>query len=106
MESHQKNGTGKLSWKLRDNTSAVIRNNEIEVKLDPLSTKEIISLNFSDILDTRQKQTKTYLEFSLIIDDNIISYGTVLFVRSKHFELLDPKISTEVSRKTINLLLK
>jgi beta-mannosidase len=87
---------GTLSWKLMNNISAILQNNEIEVGVDGLSTREIIKLDFSDILSTKEKLRETYVEFSLIVDNNVISYGTVLFVRSKHFALIDPKISTEV----------
>jgi beta-mannosidase len=90
---------GKLSWSLRDRTSAAIQNDEFDVKLDALSTREIISLDYSYTLNTKQKQRETYLEFILTVDDNVISCGTVLFVKSKHFALLDPQISTVVSEE-------
>lgn len=89
--------TGKLSWRLMDHASGVIQSKETEVMLDALSTQEIITLDFRDILNTRQKQRETYLEYDLIAAGSatVISSGTVLFVKSKHFALLDPQISTE-----------
>ncbi|HEY5583059.1 MAG TPA: glycoside hydrolase family 2 protein [Ruminiclostridium sp.] len=91
--------TGKLSWRLMTNISNVIQNDEMEVIIDALSTREIFNLDFSNILNTKQKQRETYLEFGLEVGNNVISYGTVLFVKAKHFTLLDPQISTVVTEE-------
>ncbi|HEY5584116.1 MAG TPA: glycoside hydrolase family 2 protein [Ruminiclostridium sp.] len=92
----QKIFTGKLVWKLMERSGAVLQTKELEVSLEELSTKEIVNLDFSGALHTKQKQRETYLEFSLIENENVMSYGTVLFVKSKHFAILDPQISTMV----------
>lgn len=88
--------TGTLVWQLMGRSGDVLQTKELKVSLEELSTQEIVNLDFSDTLNTKQKQRETYLEFSFIENENVISYGTVLFVKSKHFGLLDPHISTMV----------
>ncbi|MDK8189907.1 hypothetical protein QP794_07395 [Paenibacillus sp. UMB7766-LJ446] len=62
-----------------------------------LSSKEVIALDFGTVLDTRQKRRQSYLEFDFIVDGSSVSSGTVLFVKPKHFDFQNPKISTAVT---------
>lgn len=85
--------SGKLVWKLLNNVSSVMEMAEIDVELSELSSKEIITLDFSKTLDTKEKQRDSYLEYSFISQGETLSSGTVLFVKSKHFEFFNPEIS-------------
>ncbi|MFE4711978.1 glycoside hydrolase family 2 protein [Paenibacillus sp. NPDC056722] len=89
--------TGHLSWRLLNTRSELIQSGELAVSVDALSTQEITNLDFGSVLDTKQKQRESYLEFDYIVDGQSVSGGTVLFVKSKHFNYLDPQISTSVT---------
>jgi beta-mannosidase len=89
--------TGHLSWRLLNTSSELIQSGELAVSVDALSTQEITNLDFGSVLDTKQKLRESYLEFDYQVDGQSVSGGTVLFVKSKHFNYLDPAISTQVS---------
>lgn len=88
---------GTLTWRLLNNRSEVIQSGELAASIDELSTKEIVSLDFADVLDTKHKQRESYLEFDFIVDGASVSGGAVQFVKSKHFNYLNPQISTRIS---------
>ena len=97
---------GKLTWRLMDRSGTIIQNNEMKVIMEALSTGEVVNLDYSSVLNAMQKQREAYLEYSLIANDVVKSYGTVLFVKSKHFALLDPQISTAVFEETDRFIIE
>jgi len=88
---------GLLRWRLLDHRSEVIRAGETAVTADALSAREVITLALGDELNTPTKLRQRYLEFTLTAEGQEVSGGTVLFVKSKHFEYLDPRIAAEVA---------
>ncbi|MFF2907233.1 glycoside hydrolase family 2 protein [Paenibacillus sp. NPDC057934] len=89
--------TGHLSWRLLNTRSELIQSGELAVSVDALSTQEITNLDFGSVLDTKQKLRESYLEFEYTVDGQSVSGGTVLFVKSKHFNYIDPHINTSVA---------
>ncbi|GGA35842.1 beta-mannosidase [Paenibacillus physcomitrellae] len=89
--------SGRLSWRLMNHRSEVIRSGETEVLVEALSSKEAASLEFSKELDSKQKLRQSYLEFEFAAAGHPVSSGTVLFVKSKHFDYLDPQLQAEVT---------
>lgn len=98
--------SGKLIWRLRSNKSEVIQSSDCDVDIESLSTKKIIGLDFSELLNTKEKKRETYLEFSLVSGGEEVSGGAVLFVKSKHFSLLAPEISTKVSEEADSFVIE
>ncbi|RED51761.1 beta-mannosidase [Cohnella lupini] len=88
---------GVLTWRLMDHLSEVIQSGELAVSVDALSSREATNLDFGSVLDTKQKLRRSYLEFDFNVEGQLVSGGTVLFVKSKHFNYLDPNISAQVS---------
>ena len=88
---------GKLTWNLRDSKSNIIKSSEKPIEVDKLSSKLCESLNFENMLDTDDKKRNSYLEFKLFRGSEEISCGTVLFVKSKHFNFYDPELAFDVS---------
>ncbi|MDF2539773.1 MAG: beta-mannosidase [Herbinix sp.] len=86
----------KLTWSLRNYMGEILQNAELDVELEELTAKEITSLDFTDVLNTKQKRRETYLEYQLLENGAVISGGTVLFVKAKHFTFIEPAISTDV----------
>ncbi|MCM3631371.1 glycoside hydrolase family 2 protein [Paenibacillus glycanilyticus] len=90
---------GQLRWRLLDRKSDTIRFGEAEVSLDALTSAEIVSLDFSATLMTKQQLSQSYLAFEFVIGEETISSGTALFVKPKHFELLNPEIHAAVTEE-------
>ncbi|GLX69395.1 beta-mannosidase [Paenibacillus glycanilyticus] len=90
---------GQLRWRLLDRQSEIMQLGETEVTLASLSSEEVVSLDFSEILTTKQLLSQSYLAFEFVAGGEIISEGTALFVKPKHFELLNPEIRAEVAEE-------
>lgn len=90
---------GVLRWRLMDHKSDVIQSGEAEASMDALSTREILALDYAETLNTKQKLRRSYLTFEFVVEGKSISSGTVLFVKSKHFDFLDPAIRLSVTEE-------
>jgi beta-mannosidase len=44
-----------------------------------------------------------YLSFSYVVDGKVISFGTVLFTKPKHFHFVDPKLELSVNGDEITV---
>ena len=80
--------SGTILWKLRNNTSKVIREGSLQVDVPALSSALCETLDFSDLLKDKKDMRETYLEFSFLQDGELISSGTVIFTKDKYFEYL------------------
>lgn len=87
---------GNINWKLRDNNSKILEENTLEVDVPPLSVQKVKNLKYANILKNKEAFKKTYFEYSLINDGQIISSGTVLFTKFKYFEFINPKIKVSI----------
>ncbi|NJD01192.1 MAG: glycoside hydrolase family 2 protein [Ruminiclostridium sp.] len=101
VELHVTNETmsgvsGEISWKLRDNASNILSEGREKAVVAPLSSALCAGMDFPGILSHKDHRRKSYMEYVLSIDGINVSEGTVLFVRPKHFEFLDPGLSFEV----------
>lgn len=97
---------GVLSWRLLDRRSGTIRSGETQVSADALSAHEALTLALGDDLDTPAKLRQRYLAFTLTTGGQEASGGTVLFVKPKHFEFLDPRIAADVSEETDGFIVR
>lgn len=96
---------GKLTWRLMDPESKVIRHGDKEISVGAFSTQECENFDFAELLDTKAKLRGSYFEFRLFVGGKAVSEGTVLFVKSKHFAFKNPQLSIEVSDAGDKLLL-
>lgn len=87
---------GNIIWRLRDNASNTLEEGSHEAEVKPLSAAACVHLDFSGTLADKKLQRKAYLEFSLLADGACVSEGTVLFVKPKHFEFINPQLVTEI----------
>jgi beta-mannosidase len=90
---------GEIIWKLRDNYSRVLQTGTCSVTVDPLTAKQCAELDFSDRLPGLSEQRRSYLEFALRVGGATVSAGTVLFVKEKHFEFVDPGLRVDLLRQ-------
>ncbi|MBW8349474.1 glycoside hydrolase family 2 protein [Bacillus sp. IITD106] len=86
---------GRIEWKLRTNTSVILKEGTVEAKVGKLSAENCIELSFEDVLSD-ENMRNTYLEATLFMDGKFHSNAVVLFVKPKHFEFVDPQITVEV----------
>lgn len=88
--------SGEIGWKLRSNDSSVLEEGRVPVRSDTLSSASFCELDFEKHLADKAMRRKTYLEYGLYSGDRFVSGGTVLFVKAKHFEFLDPHMAVRV----------
>jgi beta-mannosidase len=88
---------GEIFWRLRDNESNLIKAGVAAAEIGPLTASLHQELDFSESLRDPATRRRMYLEFGLRIGDQIVSSGTVLFVKDKHFEFLDPRLRLAVT---------
>jgi beta-mannosidase len=97
--------SGKLRWELMDSFCNVIKKGETKALIDTFSTKECVSLDFSHELDTKAKLRDRFFTYRFETGAETVSMGTVLFVKSKHFEFKDPCIEVEISEASDRFLI-
>ncbi|MGX1830946.1 beta-mannosidase [Paenibacillus taichungensis] len=90
---------GELKWRLMDSQSNEIVASSKVIELKALSTSLFEQLDFTEMLDTTAKKRNTYLQFSFVVDGEVVSEGTVLFVKPKHFGFIDPAIETTMTEE-------
>jgi beta-mannosidase len=88
--------SGEIRWKLRNKDSAVIEEGGVPARADALDSAGCCTLDFESLLADKALRRRTYLEYGLYSGGQCISDGTLLFVRAKHFEFLDPHIAVRV----------
>jgi beta-mannosidase len=89
---------------LKDSGSAVIVHGTKVVSIEPLSAKNCIQLDFSDVVEDFQPESN-YLEFTLTSGVNELGSGTVIFVPAKEFKLQNPEIKVKVDENETSFLL-
>jgi beta-mannosidase len=87
---------GVIGWRLRDNKSGIIDSGRSNIVAAPLKAKKFMQLNFKDMVNENNIR-EAYLEFFLKINEKCAGYGTVLFIKPKHFNFINPEIEEAVS---------
>ncbi|RIW34255.1 glycoside hydrolase family 2 protein [Bacillus salacetis] len=85
----------RIQWKLRTNTSEVLKEGVIESEVGSLSAELCERLDFTEELK-RESKRKVYLECTIFIDGKQVNVTTLLFTKPKHFAFINPEISVEV----------
>ncbi|WP_456275226.1 beta-mannosidase [Bacillus sp. AK128] len=92
---------GRVEWKLRSNASEIIHQGSIDVTVKSLSAELCTELSFDEMLTERDLKS-TYLECQLFTGGDLTSTSTILFIKPKHFEFLDPELSFELIEEENN----
>jgi beta-mannosidase len=92
---------GTLIWRLCDDSrtvtgAAVLETGKHEVSVDPFTDREILSRDFAALLPDRNARRNAYLAFDLVADGKKVSSGSVLFVKSKHFNFSKEPLALSV----------
>ncbi len=79
---------GTVCWTLREASGQVLKQGAEEVTVEPLSALWLKKLDFSDC-----DELKCYFSYELLVDGEVISYGSCLFTAPKHFAFEDPALT-------------
>lgn len=85
-----------VSWRLRDNASAILASGRLELSVAPLSAVYLAPLELADRLSVGTRTRECYLEYSVEENGEVLSQGSKLFVRPREFNFIDPQISVSV----------
>lgn len=100
--------SGRIEWKLRDHMSRILRSGSREFEAASLTSVKVCEEDFTKDIPDGETARKVYLEYSLHNmgtflnlrnSETVLNMGTVLFVKPKHFEFLDPDIQAEVTEE-------
>jgi len=81
------NSEGILNWQLITLSGEVLEKGEQMLSIDSLSAKQCLALDFTEQLTDIEKRRQTFLSFEYQVGEDIVSQGTVYFVKSKHLSL-------------------
>lgn len=94
---------GKFVWRLMDNKSSVLLSGEREIEINPLSSYQVETLDFSNQLVTAEQRRSTVLEYYFENNQEKISEGCVCFEKYKHFSFVNPYLETSVFEEHGNI---
>ena len=87
---------GMVEWKLCSSDGRVLKSGSQPLEIKALSYASLDEIDFQKT-DTRNH----YLAFSFLINGEVVSSGSVLFTKPKHFNFTDPKLSVKVRGNSI-----
>ncbi|MBE7091242.1 MAG: glycoside hydrolase family 2 protein [Clostridiales bacterium] len=90
--------SGTVSWELRDNTGAVLQSGKAPLSVGALSYAALPELDFNKT-DPRNH----YVSFSFTVNGTVLSCGTALFTKPKHFNFINPNLQVSVSGDEITV---
>ena len=83
---------GVVEWRLCNSAGEVLQSGRESLKVKALSYAALEEMDFHKT-DVRNN----YLSFDYKVNGAVVSFGTVLFTKPKHFRFIDPKIEVEVN---------
>lgn len=89
---------GKIEWRLRDRRSDIISKEKRDISVASLTAECCMELDLKNVV-REDNIRNVYIEFSLHAGGKCISFGTLLFVKPKHFDFLNPGIKAGVTEK-------
>jgi len=82
-------------WSLRGSQGKVLEEGVIQVDCAKLSSMQVAALDFSSRVSESESRD-TYVAYRLMQGGELVSRGTALFVRPKHFNFVDPEVRAAV----------
>ena len=90
--------TGTVCWQLRTAEGKVLQEGQQVVTVAALSSYWLDNMDFN-----KTDVERNYLSFRFVVEDEVISEGSVLFTAPKHFLFADPKLRCEVNGDEITV---
>ena len=82
---------GKVVATLRNSRSEILATETYPVRVEPFSVLHLDEVDFGKT-DVRNN----YYSFELVVEDEVVSAGTVLFTAPKHFDFVDPELEVRL----------
>ena len=82
---------GKVVATLRNSRSEILATETYPVRVEPFSVLHLDEVDFGKT-DVRNN----YYSFELVVGDEVVSAGTVLFTAPKHFDFVDPELEVRL----------
>ena len=82
---------GVVEWQLCDSLGNVLQSGSEQLCVKALSYASLAEMDFH-----KTATRDNYLAFSFKVNGEVVSAGTVLFTKAKHFHFVDPKITLTV----------
>ena len=87
---------GVVEWQLLSADGNLIESGQEKLSVKALSVARLQEIDFN-----KTDVVNNYLYFAFKVDGKIVSYGTVIFTKPKHFDFVDPKLSVELDGNQI-----
>ena len=71
----------------------LLQSGEKSVNVPALTAQNVLDIDLSQELVSRTDPREKYLEYSIMENGKVLSFGTTLFVRPKEFTFLEPAIA-------------
>lgn len=90
--------SGTVSWQLRSADSKILQCGSENITVPALSSVWLDNMDFNktDVINN-------YLSFEYVVDDVVVSNGTILFTVPKHFNFIDPNLRFEINGDEITI---
>ena len=82
---------GVVSWKLCASDGSVLQSGSEKLAIKALSYASLEELDFQ-----KTNVRNNYLSFSFTVNGKLVSSGSVLFTKPKHFRFIDPKLEIRI----------
>ena len=90
--------SGTVNWELRSAESNVLQNGSTDIVVPALSSLWLSNMDFN-----KTDVENNYLSFSFVVNNEIVSEGTVLFTVPKHYNFVDPNLRYEINGDEITV---
>ena len=90
--------SGVVSWALRDRTGKILQEGSDELTVPALSAVWMEEMDFH-----KTDVDNTYMSYGFIVDNEVVSEGTVLFTAPKYFRFMDPNLRCEINGDEITV---
>lgn len=96
---------GVLLWAIRDREGASLKEGRWPVDVPALSVQTGEQLDFAGMVPEPYRRER-YLQYRFMVEGKSVSEGTVLFVKTKHFDFLQPEIHCEIAESDEGFIVK
>ena len=89
---------GIVEWKLMNVNGTILESGSEKISVKALSVAHLEEIDFN-----KTDVKSNYLWFAFKVNGEIISSGTVLFTKPKHFDFIDPNLTVEIKDDEITV---
>ena len=89
---------GIVNWALRSADSKIIQSGTQEIVVPSLSSVWLDNIDFN-----KTDVVNNYLSFEFVVENTVVSEGTVLFTVPKHYNFIDPNLRYEINGDEITV---